>query len=276
MLNNQGQIDKKLFFRNGTFRSRPAWFEIIYKQAFFLPLANREIQQYCLQFFLWKRWQRIFIRFVLTISKLCKPLEFYPKVGFADGCNPSCESILPYALWARESPNYISIKIGEIGPYQKTSILELTDAGIALSFKKVATVKSADCAIFREAEWLKILAAIPALQGSLPRLLQSGWLMNGRAFLEITISPIFNTEPKFVSQHEYFLSELGHSIMEWSAYSDSSEYHYMTNVLDRLQTVLGHGIHHELEVAWHKVLEDLATWRGPMVLAHRDFTPWNV
>jgi hypothetical protein len=47
-------------------------------------------------------------------------------------------------------------------------------------------------------------------------------------------------------------------------------------MLADLEEVLGSVIHADLSLGWHNALAVLSTWQGPMVVAHRDFAPWNV
>ncbi len=86
----------------------------------------------------------------------------------------------------------------------------------------------------------------------------------------------FGRTHSFTPQHETFLAELGHASAVWRDYPSSTEAHDISALFNRTESLIRKTLHAELTTAWHDALQRLQSWPAPLVLAHRDFAPWNM
>lgn len=173
-------------------------------------------------------------------------------------------------------PLYLAARYGSPGPYRKLSVLFADDAGRGVAFVKVALAPLANEMVSREKAWLDRLGSIPALRGSVPATMQAGRTGDDQAYLMTTLAPGLASGGAYGEAHERFLSSLGRSTLRPGRFGDSMEAVFIADALPRLKEVLGAPLHDELAEAWGEASSALAQWAGPLVLAHRDFVPWNM
>lgn len=176
----------------------------------------------------------------------------------------------------RQQPLYLAARYGSPGPYQKLSALFVDSAGQGVAFVKVALSPQASDMVLREQAWLDRLAGIPALQGNVPAVRQAGLAGNGQAYLMTTIAPDLGPGGAFDEAHVHFLTALGQHSAQVSGFGDSMEAGFIAAALPRLSGVLGDELHGCMTGAWDDATGALRDWSGPLVLAHRDFVPWNM
>jgi hypothetical protein len=260
-----------------THTSNVRWKAFGYKRTLFLPLTTYSAQQYSLKFFLWGRWQRYAIKLGILL-------------GFGHVVNKGCgkewdalkETVALTEALSDQTEKQVAehmafaMRQGSKGPYQKMSLLAIKENGIPLFYAKVAVGNSADAMVDAESACLLRLSDIPALNGMVPLKLSSGHTPGGRSFFSTTVAPSLKTKFSFESQHEQFLSVLGHATVQWVHYEDSLEFQFARSALGRLSPVLGAAIYAELQSASENILKAIGGLQLPTVLAHRDFSPWNI
>lgn len=252
------------------------WLALGRRRRLYLPARNRQVGEFCLRLFVWRRWQRVLGRLPLLFNWSA---GFAPRLkrGDLESAIPHITSVLLEMQKLVGASNYeIAFSIGSPGPYQKISALMVSCEGVGTAFYKYAVASSADATIQTEADWLCRLGAITALRGSIPEIKSHGKLSCDRAYLLTDLSPSLETVPEFARQHEHFLSALGRSTSTLQAYPSSAEAVRIAGSLADLVDVFGQAVHADLSAGWADTLEMLASWHGPLVVAHRDFAPWNV
>lgn len=252
------------------------WLVIGRAGRLFLPLASQQVQEYCLRFFLGKRWQRFTSLVYLVIGYWFGLVGFLPKVSSDDIDALFSGTLSSVRLLCPDTFPHFAFQIGSYGPFQKISVLALSDDCNSHVYIKFALRESADRAISNEVNWLKYMEAFPTLKDSVPALLGFGHLSSGRPYLITSVSSVMETVTDFTVQHEQFLMELGHATQVYQTYGDSDEVTSINELLSKLQVILGSEVYDDLAAGWEDVLNNLASWQGPLVLVHGDFIPWNI
>ncbi len=173
-------------------------------------------------------------------------------------------------------PLFLAARYGSPGPYQKLSVLFVDADGEGTAFVKVALSPQASEMVLREKAWLERLAAIAELRASVPAILQAGLAGNAEAYLMTTLAPALGASGVFGEAHAHFLAALGHHTARPARFDDCLEARFLGDALPRLAPVLGVALHEEFASAWRDAAGVLKDWHGPLVLAHRDFVPWNI
>jgi len=248
-------------------------------RSLFVPVASLAVQDYALNFFISSKWQRMVIW-------LATCLGLGRKVSNGDGvkwCEISDVFTLAESILSGESAKdikaehaFYAIRLGSKGPYQKTSLIAITQAGQPLFYAKVAVGVTADAMVDAESTCLQRLSLIEPLKGMVPQKLNSGKSPSGRAYFTTTVASTLKTNNQFQCQHEQFLSTLGYATMQWGQYASSAEAQFTKFALERLKLVLGESAHSELALAAQDILSEIGELNLPMVMAHRDFAPWNI
>jgi hypothetical protein len=161
-------------------------------------------------------------------------------------------------------------------PYRKQYALVLADGGSVLGMAKIAEDSDGDALIAREVRWLQELAAMRALRGQVPRLLECGTLADGRRYLVTTVSPVASTTNEFTSAHARFLARLGKARFRASDFELSSCCKLLRRSLRGLATRAASEELALLQQAYRECEAALLYWTGPYVIAQGDFVPWNV
>jgi hypothetical protein len=242
----------------------------------FIPVAAYAARQYALNFFLSNWWQRYVI-------SLAASMGFGRKVsrGFGEEWGAIKDAVALTETIAEsvvENSKHLvfAMRQGSVGPYQKLSLIAIKNNGIPVFYVKVAVGGAADAMVEAESLCLQRLSAIPSLKGMVPLKLSGGITTVGRSFISTSVAPFLKTSSRFEVQHMQFLSALGHATVQWGNYVDSLEFKFAELALERLSIVLGSVAYAELKSASEKVISEIGGVRLPMVLAHRDFSPWNI
>lgn len=246
------------------------------RRKLFLPQGCSRRQEYCLRFFVWNRWQRMLTRVGLGATRLLGLDYFLARRDLTRDVPHSLDAMSTLRRLSDGDTLKFSFSVGSPGPYQKISALAVSALDIGSVFLKYAASETADKTIDWETSWLSRLAAIESLRGCTPEMLGSGQLPCGRAYMLTDVSPSLETVPQFTPQHERFLGELGRATGVWGTYDESEGTLRINDMLASLEDVLGPAIHGDLMAGWQDALHVLADWEGPLIVAHRDFAPWNV
>lgn len=253
-----------------------SWLSPLRQTRVHLPLAPLAVREYCLRFFVSNRLKRNFCRLALLVARWTGMVVLAKRTGLANLAPSMLEALPTIESLATGRPYHLAFMVGTAGPYQKYGALIVPNDASPRTFIKFAVRASADNAIALETQWLGRLAAIPSIRDHVPELQGAGHLSNGRAYLLTSVAPSLEPITNFGEEHISFLSALGKATMNLQLYCTSPEAHFIGSTLDKLADVFGHLIHADLRGGWDAVLQSLASWNGPMVVAHRDFAPWNI
>jgi hypothetical protein len=144
------------------------------------------------------------------------------------------------------------------------------------SLVKTATDRNSGLALAREAQWLRELEQVAALDGQVPRLLEEGTDTNGRHYLRISIAPAHGETRAFTSDHARFLASLGKARFRAADFEVSGCCEWLQQALRACQHALDAKRLAMLRAAYHECEAALLYWTGPYVLAQGDFAPWNI
>jgi hypothetical protein len=148
---------------------------------------------------------------------------------------------------------------------------------LSFGLVKKATDEQADSLLAREAQWLRQLEAVPALEGQVPRLIEEGTGPEGRRFLVITMVPPARGETRaFTADHARFLSSLGKARFRAVDFEVSGTCRWLLESLRELEQFAAPKAVAMLGGAYHDCETALLYWTGPYVLAQGDFAPWNI
>lgn len=173
-------------------------------------------------------------------------------------------------------PSIAVIQVGSAGPYQKASMLLMSEFGKAHTLVKIAMVRSADCRVSHEANWLRRLADMADLADRVPRLLAEGRAANGRRFLASSLAPSTATTDKFTPAHAAFLAALGRARLRPLRFEESPCLEYLEQTLAAMGPYLAQDDRSALRSALGDCSFHLSTFNGPFVIAQGDFVPWNI
>jgi thiamine kinase-like enzyme len=236
-----------------------------------MPVGSYRFQKRCLPFFIGNRLKALYAQALLKANSLLPDAGLLPEFrlpqsrrGLRNCRFPSCK------------PSHAAIQIGTSGPYQKASMLLMSERGDGLALAKVAMVPSADQMVAAEAGWLRRLQETRKLEGHVPRLLGEGKALNGRRYLVTTLAPSTRTTKAFTSAHARFLSILGHTRKDMMRFSASPCWEYLEETLDEITPDLACRDLKALKSALHDCQSALSGWSGPFVVAQGDFAPWNI
>ncbi len=152
-------------------------------RGLYLPVGNRAAHAYCVRFFTSARWQHIALRFDLMLARCAEWLHpsAHADLG-ARRYHPHEFVSLLQSLPLTGYP-HVGVRVGTAGPYQKISLLALSEDGSRKRFFKIAAGASADDSIGNESMWLGRLAHIRSLSSDVPSLIAVGRLSTGRGVL---------------------------------------------------------------------------------------------
>lgn len=256
-----------------------SWRAFGQNRSLFVPVANNAVQAYALNFFISSKWQHIAI-WLATRLGLGRKVSEDAGEEWAEISDTLAlaKSVLTTenAINVNTEQVYYAIRQGSKGPYQKTSLIAVQKNGQPLFYAKVAAGAAADAMVDAESTTLQRLSLIDSLKSMVPQRLSFGKTPSGRAFFTTTVATTLKTNNRFESQHENFLSTLGHATVQWGQYANSAEPQFAESALKRLKHVLGDASHLELTSAVHEIMVEIGDLNLPTVLAHRDFAPWNI
>jgi len=236
-----------------------------------LPVGDYRFQARCLSYFVPDGMSALRARAMLCANHLMPQLALLPEFRIEEG---------PHGFLSRQTspgrPAYSAVQLGTRGPFQKASVLLVSELGDGLAYAKIAAAADADGQIARETSWLRELEATSELERQVPRLLAEGRASSGRRYLVTTLAPGSRTTRAFTSGHAVFLAALGRVRREVMNFAASP-------CLGRLESDAA-GLGPEamateramLRAALHDCRVLLGDWAGPFVIAHGDFVPWNI
>ncbi|MDO9205537.1 MAG: phosphotransferase [Methylotenera sp.] len=246
------------------------------KRTLFIPVAAYAAQQYALNFFLSNRWQR----YAISLAN-CMGVGRKVSKGFGEEWSAIKDAValtetIAESVVGNSEHLVFAMRQGSVGPYQKMSLIAIQQNGTPSFYGKVAVGDAADAMVEAESTCLQRLSTISTLNGMVPLKLNSGQTPAGRSFFTTSVAPFLKTSTSFEAQYTQFLSALGHATVQWVKYEDSSEFQFTKLALERLSIVLGTAAHAELRSASEEIISGIGEVRLPTVLAHRDFSPWNI
>lgn len=148
-----------------------------------------------------------------------------------------------------------------------------------LSIVKTATDAQTEEALAREAQWLRELAAVPELDGQVPRVIEEGTDSGGRRYLVVAVAAegLRRGETRaFTADHQRFLSYLGKARFRSTDFEVSGCCVWLQDALVRLAGCAEPPVVGALQAAYRDCESALLYWTGPYVLSQGDFAPWNV
>lgn len=270
-----------------TINTTRGWKAFGKNRTLFVPEASAVAQRYAFDFFLSSKWQRVAIKLASKVGFGCKVnadsgvewSQIQDAVALADVISASAEvqSIEAQSLKVT-NPNQLAFAMrqGSVGPYQKMSLIAIKQNGAPAFYAKVAVGAEADAMVEAESACLQRLSTIPTLNSMVPKKLSCGKTPAGRAFFITSVATFLNTTNQFEAPHQKFLCALGHATVQWVRYADSAEFQFAQSALARLRSVLGEDVYTELKYATDELLSLIGELKLPTVLAHRDFSPWNI
>jgi hypothetical protein len=147
---------------------------------------------------------------------------------------------------------------------------------VTYSLVKTASDEAGDRQLAREAQWLRELADVRALEGQVPRLLDEGTNPQGRRFLVMSVAHGWGETRAFTAGHERFLSTLGKARFRSTDFEVSGCSEQINQSLSRLEGCVPAATLETLREAYHDCETALLYWTGPYVLSQGDFAPWNI
>lgn len=253
-----------------------SWIAFWQNRTLYLPVGSSVAQRYAINFFVSNYWQRKFTAFAIKFGfgrKVVKGLsEDWPTIQQAMELNQS----FPTKRFGDGDLLIFSMRQGSVGPYQKMSVIAVTEKGAPAFYAKLAVGEHADAMVEAESNCLQQLSEIDELKGKLPVKLSSGKSKAGRAYFATSVAPFLTVNNSFTKQHAEFLATLSLATVKWVKYIDSLEYHFNQSALVRLKSELGQSVYDELQLATESAISNIGSIEIPTVLAHRDFAPWNI
>ena len=218
---------------------------------------------------------RFFLRRHQVIKLRAKQFNPLARPGvFRDGFIES-DLMLQLKKLARFPNAYSAIALGTPGPYNKQSVLLMDKTGEAISLSKVCS--SIACRHLQENEiaWLGRLNNFPELQPHIPQLIFAVDIGNLLVVTQSVNSGKLSTR-KLEHTHITFLGKLQESCSHSIQFMDSTMHTDMQSRTIRMEA--------NLSLEWRKRINDgitlvekkLSRITVPMVVAHRDFAPWNI
>lgn len=270
-----------------TINAAKRWKAFGQNRTLFVPAASVAAQHYAFDFFLASKWQRVAIKLAskvgfgrnVNVGAGVEWGEIQDAVALADVISASAEvQNIEVQNIKVANPNQLAFAMrqGSVGPYQKMSLIAIEQHGAPVFYAKVAVGDEADAMVEAESACLQRLSTIPTLNGMVPKKLSCGKTPAGRAFFITSVAPFLKTTNQFEAPHQKFLCTLAHATVQWVRYADSAEFQFAQSALERLRSVLGEAVYAELKCATHELLSQIGELKLPTVLAHRDFSPWNI
>lgn len=237
-----------------------------------VPADQPVCQKKALEFFLTNPLRLSYAKTLLQLNRYAPWIAKLPEMNLShvEGSTLLDQLGLP-------ASSRLAFLIGTPGPYQKTSVLVMSNDGKPLALAKIALKESADPMVQAEAEWLSALGNAESLVDQVPKILNYGTASNGRSYVALSIAPDnFQTTTDFTPIHADFLKRLGKESVSIKLFTDSSEHRFLEETLNKLKPLLTTDNYQLLSTALNDTVTRLADWQGPFVVMHGDFAPWNL
>jgi hypothetical protein len=234
-----------------------------------MPTAAYRQQKRWLHYFVGGRFKSLYARILLKLNSLLPAIGLLPEfqvqrvadAGHDRATSPRLQSV---------------IQIGTTGPYQKASVLLISERGEGLALAKVALVPSADAMVRAEANWLREVACLGRFADQVPQLLAEGAVANGRRYLVTSLAPSTQATTDFTPAHARFLRRLGRSRMEVMRFRASPCCEYLERSLLAILPHVARDDAAQLRDALLDCQRALSDFVGPFVFSQGDFAWWNI
>lgn len=236
-----------------------------------VPAERYRLQERCLRYFVGSGLKALYARTLLKLNSLVPTAGLLPEFRLPHPPRSGLPGALPI-----DEPAHAAIQIGTQGPYQKASVLLVSEEGEGLALAKVAMVPSADRMVGVEARWLKQLERLETLADQVPRLLAQGRALNGRRYLVTNLAPSTKATSAFTPAHARFLGALGRARQDTARFAASACLESLERTLDEVEPCVTRDERNALRLALRDCRIALADFAGPFVLAQGDFAPWNI
>lgn len=184
----------------------------------------------------------------------------------------SLEQVLARHIGVREVK--LAFYLGTPSPYQKLTALVMRPDGKVIAYAKIATKPYARYALHNEHATLTKLRITPELASHIPNVL-SFFSWQGAEVLVTGPGPT-KPGPRFLGRHHWQWLRLVEGITgEYSSFASSEMWRNVLRTHEEVKNALP--TQWKEHYAWAlELLEDqLGPQEIPLILAHRDFTPWN-
>lgn len=234
-----------------------------------MPTAAYRQQKQWLPFFVGGRSKSLYARTLLKLNSLLPAIGLLPEFQVQRAKDAGHDRETPAGLQS-------VIQIGTTGPYQKASVLLISERGEGLALAKVALVPSADDMVVAEANWLREVARLDRFAGQVPQLLADGAVANGRRYLVTSLAPGTQVTTDFTPAHARFLGRLGRSRMEIMRFRASPCCEYLERSLAAIRPHVAHDDAARLQDALLDCRRELSDFACPFVFSQGDFAWWNI
>lgn len=196
-----------------------------------------------------------------------------PSVHFREDAVTELESMLGRLL-GRKSVS-CAFYFRSPGLYSKTILLVLDENGGALAYAKLGATPESKAAVAHEGDILERLANMPALAGSVPRVIaRTVW--RDFPMLLLSVGPSRRIARGFGDGQRKFLSDLCASTAASRPLHKSLMWRRMRERFMACEARLTPALSNRYGWALSEVERRLGEGRLALSLAHRDFVPWNM
>ncbi len=167
-----------------------------------------------------------------------------------------------------------AVCLGAPGPWRKDVVLVI-DGRDPVAVGKVAVTFEAAALLENESRWLGQLGASESIRGHVPRLIGAG-TFEGQRFL--VVSMLEGTRPGLTLSARILelTARIQTAVPATRGYHNSPMQLSLRELSCRLDTRMPSSWRRRVSTALEHVDDGLAPFAIPMVLAHRDFAPWNL
>jgi hypothetical protein len=234
-----------------------------------MPTAAYRQQKQWLPYFVGGRSKSLYARTLLKLNSLLPAMGLLPEFQVRRAKNAGRAGEAPAGLQS-------VIQIGTAGPYQKASVLLISESGEGLALAKVALVPSADAMVAAEVNWLREVAGLNRFADQVPRLLAEGAVASGRRYLVTSLAPSTQVTTDFTPAHARFLRRLGRSRMEVMQFRASPCCEYLERSLGAILPHVARDDAERLRDALLDCRRELSDFACPFVFSQGDFAWWNI
>ncbi len=173
-------------------------------------------------------------------------------------------------------PNaYPAVSLGTPGPYNKQTVLLLDNSYMPISITKVGANNQTSLLLKNEAYWLKTVNMNASLATFIPSVVQDS-SVNSLFFLTQTVNTGTPSKWHLTEQHTKFLTLLQDTVDPTFHFGDSDMHSALSYRLQTLNGEMSKNWQQRADIALNHIIKTFENTEIPMVLAHRDFVPWNI
>ena len=161
------------------------------------------------------------------------------------------------------------------GPFAKAIVLAMDSTGRAIAYVKIAATERSARAIAHEADMLERLARVPALAGSIPRVLaRATW--RDYPILVLSAGPLRDAPRGFDAIHRQFLDHVSAATRTTRPLEESRMVADMRDRFYASLDVLPEQWRNRYDWALDTLAKRIGASPMSLSLAHGDFVPWNM